>query len=58
MARGIHGRWRQRHRQEIDAFISYSHKLDGELAKRLQPELERFAKPGTGCAHCTSSATM
>lgn len=31
--------------RKYDAFISYSHKLDGELAKRLQPELERFAKP-------------
>jgi hypothetical protein len=28
-----------------DAFISYSHALDGKLAPTLQRELERFAKP-------------
>ena len=28
-----------------DAFISYSHALDGPLAMRLQTELQRFAKP-------------
>ena len=28
-----------------DAFISYSHTLDGPLAMRLQTELQRFAKP-------------
>lgn len=28
-----------------DAFISYSHALDGRLAASLQSELERFAKP-------------
>ncbi len=31
--------------EKYDAFISYSHKLDEELAKRLQPGIERFAKP-------------
>jgi WD40 repeat protein len=31
--------------EKYDAFVSYSHKLDEQLAKRLQPELERFAKP-------------
>ncbi|MEV5541499.1 hypothetical protein AB0L13_32100 [Saccharopolyspora shandongensis] len=30
---------------EYDAFMSYSHALDGELAPTLQRELERFAKP-------------
>jgi hypothetical protein len=30
---------------EYDAFISYSHALDGNLAPRFQRELERFAKP-------------
>ncbi|GAB3810037.1 hypothetical protein [Micromonospora zhanjiangensis] len=29
----------------FDAFISYSHALDGRLAPTLQRELERFAKP-------------
>ncbi|RCW45842.1 WD40 repeat protein [Halopolyspora algeriensis] len=28
-----------------DAFISYSHALDGKLAPTIQQELERFAKP-------------
>jgi WD40 repeat protein len=28
-----------------DAFISYSHRLDGAIAARLQAELQRFAKP-------------
>ena len=28
-----------------DAFISYSHALDGALAPALQTGLERFAKP-------------
>jgi hypothetical protein len=28
-----------------DAFISYSHVLDGALARELQTGLERFAKP-------------
>jgi hypothetical protein len=28
-----------------DAFISYSHTLDGALARALQTGLERFAKP-------------
>ena len=28
-----------------DAFISYSHRLDGAIAARLQVELQRFAKP-------------
>lgn len=28
-----------------DAFISYSHALDGSLAPALQTGLERFAKP-------------
>ncbi len=30
---------------EYDAFISYSHALDGSLARALQTGLERFAKP-------------
>lgn len=30
---------------EYDAFISYSHALDGKLAPIIQRELERFAKP-------------
>ncbi|MGH3774739.1 MAG: TIR domain-containing protein [Pseudonocardiaceae bacterium] len=30
---------------EYDAFISYSHTLDGALARALQTGLERFAKP-------------
>jgi hypothetical protein len=32
-------------RHSYDAFISYSHALDGKLAPTLQLELERFAKP-------------
>jgi hypothetical protein len=28
-----------------DAFVSYSHALDGALARALQTGLERFAKP-------------
>jgi TIR domain-containing protein len=30
---------------EYDAFISYSHALDGTLARTLQTGLEQFAKP-------------
>ena len=33
------------HEASYDAFISYSHQLDKELAIRLQRSLERFAKP-------------
>jgi len=36
---------RVRHETGYDAFISYSHQLDKELAIRLQRNLERFAKP-------------
>ena len=41
--------WRSvRYWQEMpsyDAFISYSHAADGQLAPRLQAALQRFAKP-------------
>ncbi|MFC4590133.1 TIR domain-containing protein [Sphaerisporangium corydalis] len=35
------------HPPDYDAFISYSHALDGKIAQVLQREVERFARPWT-----------
>lgn len=44
-SRQMPARIEEKARHGYDAFISYSHALDGKLAPTLQLELERFAKP-------------